>query len=136
MNHRAVARHPSSRSSGGHLRAPVARLVRAPSDRGVGATDGPHRVVAVATMAVRGAQRRSRAAFAAAYGISEAEVERLEAGWVDLTDIPRPLEVLTPLASLARFGLGLGPPVVGLAGGGANERVPVDERLRELVAGE
>jgi hypothetical protein len=113
---RPQSRHPSARAVGGQLEAPVRRLLRGPAVAAVsGAITGPHRAVAVAALAVRGGQHRTRSQFAAAYGLAEAEVAHIETGEVALEHLPAVLRVLTPLASVAQFGLALGPPVVGLA---------------------
>ena len=87
---------PSARARGSHLAGPLAAL--APRLPGI---DGPHRSVAAAALAVRGDQGRNRAGFAAAYGLTEDEVFALESGWTGLEQLPIPLAVLTPLASLA-----------------------------------
>jgi len=89
------SRHPSARTAGTHLVAPLRRLVDA-----LPGTEGPHWEVAFAVMAVRGGQARSREGFAAAYGISADEVGGLEAGTVPLADVPAPLRALTALDHL------------------------------------
>ena len=91
----ARRRHPAGRPSGAHLVAPLRRLVDALPE-----PQGPHWEVAFAVMAVRGGQARSRAGFAAAYGLSADEVSRLEAGSVPQGDVPAPLRSLTPVEVL------------------------------------
>lgn len=99
----ARRRHPSARGAGTHLVAPMARVAA------VGApVAGPHRDVASAVLAVRGADGRSRAAFAAAYGLGAHEVAAMEAGRVPLAELPAPLSILTPVVAVARA---LGPRV-------------------------
>jgi hypothetical protein len=56
--------------------------------------------VATTVLAVRGSQGRSPAAFAAAYGLSEADLARMESGWIAWADLPAPVRVLTPVAAL------------------------------------
>lgn len=89
-------RHPSARNSGGHLVGPTRRLslVLPPSP-------GPHGAVASAALAVRGAEGRTQAGFALAYGLDPAEVVALEQGRVAPDDLPAPLRILTPIAVLA-----------------------------------
>lgn len=89
------ARHPAARARGDHL-VPLARRVAATGDLA-----GPHRSVAVAAQAVRGRQGRSVATFAAAYGVEDALVVALEAGWIPVDDVPAPLRVLTGMAAIA-----------------------------------
>lgn len=89
-------RHPAARGSARPLRRSVERSV----DRLPG-IDGPHRSVAAAVAAIRGGEHRTRAAFAAAYGLTEGEVAAIEAGRVAVRDVPAPLRVLTPLPGLA-----------------------------------
>ncbi|MBA3283417.1 MAG: hypothetical protein H0U29_14420 [Acidimicrobiia bacterium] len=91
------ARHPSARARGGHLTGPVARLapMLAPGC-------GPHRDVAWAVVAVRGAEGRSPAAFRAAYGLAAEDLDALEDGRIGLGDLPATLRVLTPVVALAR----------------------------------
>lgn len=130
-------RHPASRGRGADLGATVRRVLDRPGAAGtVVHVEGPHRAVALAARAVRGREQRSPAQFAAAYGVGPHLVAAIEAGAVAVEDLPAPLRLLTPMVSVAALGLGAGPPVVGLAGGRAHQGVAVDERLRELVAGE
>ena len=113
MSSNPTSRHPSARASGGDLSSPVSALLK--QERATPCPHwGPHVEVAVATLAVRGREHRSRGEFAKAYGLSEAEVQQLETGWVDREAIPVVLAVLTPLVSVVDFGLSLGPAVVSL----------------------
>ena len=91
----SAARHPSAWRAGGPLRAPIARAMGR-----LGGIDGPHVRVATTLLAVRGSQGRTPAAFAAAYGLSEAELARMESGWVAWVDLPAPVRLLTPVAAL------------------------------------
>ncbi len=88
------SRHPAARGRGDPL-VPLARRVER-----MGTVDGPHRAVAAAARAVRGRQRRSVAAFAAAYGTTESVVFDLEDGWLGPDDVPVPLVALTDLRHL------------------------------------
>ncbi len=134
----ARSRHPSARATGGDLHTPLRALMRpaGPVAASFARVAGPHRAVAVAAAAVRGRQQRTRAQFAVAYGLTAEAVGRIEDGHVALAELPPVLRVLTPIGSVADFGLSLGPAVVGLPGRGADERLPVDEGLRQLVPGE
>ena len=59
---RAPSRHPSAGAVGGGLEAAVRRLLHGPVVAVVtGEVEGPNRAVAVAALAVRGRQGRSRA---------------------------------------------------------------------------
>lgn len=89
-------RHPSARSSGGNLAQPARRVAEVLPN-----VVGPHRGVAVAAVAVRGQQGRSRAEFAWAYGVSEQQVEQVEHGEVSPASLPAPLRLLTPIEPLA-----------------------------------
>ena len=90
------ARHPSARSRGEHLVAPVARV--GPALLGV---VGEHPAVAAAVVAVRGEQGRSRSGFAAAYGLELGELAEIEAGRTSLAELPAPLRVLTAVVPLS-----------------------------------
>lgn len=87
--------HPSARARGHHL----ARTLRT-ADSLVGSTMGPHRSVALATMAVRGAAGRGQEAFAVAYGLDVGLVMAMEQGEVAAEQIPAPLVALTPIMHL------------------------------------
>lgn len=102
-----ASRHPAARAGGADLVHIAGFIAR----RGGFAGDGPHPAVALAAQAVRGRQRRSVAAFARAYGLEEADVARLEGGWVAASGVPAVLQVLTPLDQVRRaLELVLGPP--------------------------
>lgn len=87
--------HPAARARGGHL-VGTARALEPLLDRGT----GPNWSVALATLAVRGSQGRTRESFAAAYGVGVEVVEALENGQVPFAQIPAPLLVLTPMADV------------------------------------
>ena len=89
-------RHPSARNAGAHLVGPTRRLSLVLPPR-----PGPHWTVAAAALAVRGAQGRTQAGFALAYGLDPAEVAALEQGEVAPDDLPAPLRILTAIAVLA-----------------------------------
>lgn len=61
---------------------------------------GPEAAVAMATMAVRGRQHRTRQEFAAAYGLTHELVCQLESGALAVEQVPAPLLVLTPLGRI------------------------------------
>ena len=123
---RGSPRHPAARAMGADL-AQAVRVVVARDQAPGRAAQGrqgsrpPEPTVAAAVMAVRGRQHRTRAQFAVAYGLSEEELVAIESGTVPLDSVPAVLRVLTPLDSVVGFCLGLGPPVVGLAGRGADQ---------------
>lgn len=89
-------RHPSARTSGGHLQQPARRVAGM-----LPGVEGNHRDIAVATMAFRGDQARSQWEFAQAYGLSERAVWAIEAGEVSAGGLPAPLRVLTSILDLA-----------------------------------
>ena len=96
-DHPGRAGHPAGRSGAAHLVGLGAAVARRGEQMA-----GPHRAVAAAGLAVRGAQGRTVTSFAAAYGIEETLVEALEAGRIPADQIPAPLRLLTPLCGLAR----------------------------------
>jgi hypothetical protein len=116
---RASPRHPAARARGADLARSAELLLRRESGAALGVT-GPERAVAVAALAWRGQQQRTRAEFAAAYGIGEGEVAEIESGCVAADDLPAVLRLLTPLESIAHR-LSLGPAVVGLPGRRAHQ---------------
>lgn len=119
---RRSPRHPAARAVGADLAETVRIVVSRPqvAQSGQG-SEAPERTVAASVMAVRGRQHRTRAQFALAYGLSEAEVTAIESGTVPLQEVPAVLRVLTPLDSVVGLCLGLGPPVVGLPGGRSDQ---------------
>lgn len=87
--------HPAARARGAHLASTIeaiGQLVRL--------VGGEHRSVALAALAVRGAEGRSREAFAAAYGIGVDLVAAMELGQIPAEQIPAPLSALTPIDHL------------------------------------
>lgn len=109
MNGPVSPRHPAARAAGVDLARTAGSLAR----RGAVAGLGPYPSVALALQAVRGRQRRSVAAFARAYGLTETEVRDLEAGRVAGRDVAPVLRHLTPLDRIRRTldaDLAAGPP--------------------------
>ena len=98
---RRSTRHPAALAQGDDLVGSTRRLASGRErDLERMGIDGPERVVATATMAVRGREQRTRPEFAAAYGLSEAELARIEAGCVAVHELPAVLRVLTPVESV------------------------------------
>ncbi|CAN5722215.1 hypothetical protein BH10ACT1_BH10ACT1_29710 [soil metagenome] len=98
---RATSRHPAARGGASHLVAAVERI--GPAALGI---TGPHTAAAAALIAVRGAQLRSQAAFAAAYGLAAEQVAAIEAGAVEPGRVPAPVRLLTPFPLLLASLLG------------------------------
>lgn len=98
---RVSRQHPAARARGADLAFTAHRLIeqRSHIGRSMGVV-GPETAVAMATMAVRGRQHRTRQEFAAAYGLTHELVCQLESGAVTASQVPVPLLVLTPLGRI------------------------------------